>query len=221
MIKASPKSFARVAAKSLTANQAMLVKDLLPKLSLSEQTNFNNFAHYKKVILEIGSGNGDFILGKALQYPDCLFIAVEPYMQGVASLLNKIKQNNLSNIVIFAGDVNLLFNFLPRYYVNGVYVICPDPWPKSKHHKRRLLKASFFEHLIKYLTDDATLTIATDHFNYAQYVLDNLIKSDKFELPSLNLEDYLNAPPSWIYTKYQKKAIKTGSKLYYFSLYIK
>ena len=94
----------------------------------------------EKIILEIGFGNGENTSFLAAKNPNALIIASEVYLSGIGSLLNSIAQNSLNNIKIYDDDVRELILNLPKNIFDEVYIICPDPWPKARHHKHRLIK---------------------------------------------------------------------------------
>ena len=98
---------------------------------------------FEKIILEIGFGNGENTAFLAAKNPDALVVASEVYLSGIGSLLNSITQNSLNNIKIYDDDVRELLLKLPNEIFDEIYIICPDPWPKARHHKRRLIKHNF------------------------------------------------------------------------------
>ena len=108
---------------------------------------------HQKIILEIGFGNGEntsFLAGK---YPNALIIASEVYLSGIGSLLNSIDQNSLSNIKIYDDDVRELLLKINSEIFDEIYIICPDPWPKARHHKRRPIKHNFLKVLAGFRID--------------------------------------------------------------------
>jgi tRNA (guanine-N7-)-methyltransferase len=209
-------SFTRRVGKTLRYQQKIYVKDLLPKVQMTEEFDFAAaLKNYDNAILEIGFGNGEHLAHFASANPNTLCIGAEPFINGIATLLKSISENNLSNILVYKDDVRNLFTKIPPKYLEKVYIICPDPWPKQRQLKRRLINSEFLKTL-------ATLTkkeivIATDHLGYAQWILQHALDA-KFTMPSENLEHYKTLPDGWIYTKYQRRGIKHGSDIYYFVL---
>jgi tRNA (guanine-N7-)-methyltransferase len=167
---------------------------------------------YKKIILEIGFGNGENTSFLASKNPNALIVASEVYLSGIGSLLNNIAKNSLKNIKIFDQDVReLLFN-LPNKIFDEIYIICPDPWPKARHHKRRLIKHDFLKILAKVLKKNGTAYISTDWENYAESIEEELKKTkDQFSFTQISNE-------GMPITRFQQRAIKEGRSIYTFLL---
>ena len=167
---------------------------------------------HQKIILEIGFGNGEntsFLAGK---YPNALIIASEVYVSGIGSLLNSIDQNSLSNIKIYDDDVRELLLKINSEIFDEIYIICPDPWPKARHHKRRLIKHNFLKVLAKVLKKDGTVYISTDWENYAESIEEELeaIK-EKFSFKKISNE-------GMPVTRFQQRAINEGRAIHTFLL---
>ena len=111
-----------------------------------------------------------------MKNPNALIVASEVYLSGIGSLLNNIARNSFTNIKIFDEDVRELLLTLPNKIFDEIYIICPDPWPKARHHKRRLIKQDFLKILVKVLKRDGTVYISTDWENYAESIEEELEK---------------------------------------------
>lgn len=94
---------------------------------------------YKKCILEIGFGNAENLISQALKNPDYLYVGSEVYMSGIGTLISNLKEQKIANVRIFPNDIRLLLDQESRAVFDYIFIICPDPWPKEKHHKRRLI----------------------------------------------------------------------------------
>lgn len=212
------KSYGQRLVRGLSTRQSDLMVNFLPTISLDGQTNWNNLiSGYSGVALEIGFGTGNFILKNAAQNPDVLHLGCEPYLNGVVSLLGRVEEQGIKNIRVFIDDVRMLFETMPLGILNQIYVICSDPWPKKKHSKRRLLNHQFLDRATDFLAKNGNITIATDHQDYAQFILSNALRSGKLTVPSTNLDDYKQLPADWYYTKFQKKGLSKGHEIYYFN----
>ncbi|HEY9313664.1 tRNA (guanosine(46)-N7)-methyltransferase TrmB [Williamsia sp.] len=133
------------------------------------------FGRTAPLILEIGSGTGTSTAAMAAVEPDHDVIAVEVYRPGIAQLLGAIGRGDLENIRVVRGDaVIVLKNMLTPASLTGVRVFFPDPWPKARHHKRRLLQPSTIELIAGVLMDGGALHIATDHAEYAESIAEVL-----------------------------------------------
>ena len=167
---------------------------------------------YKKIILEIGFGNGENTSFLASKNPNALIVGSEVYLSGIGSLLNNIAKNSLKNIKIFDQDVRELLFKLPNKIFDEIYIICPDPWPKARHHKRRLIKHDFLKILAKVLKKNGTAYISTDWENYAESIEEELEKTkDQFSFTQISNE-------GMPITRFQQRAIKEGRSIYTFLL---
>ena len=147
--------------------------------SIQEVEDFSK--HFDKCYLEIGFGNAENIIFQAINNPSYLFIGSEVYMSGIGTLISSIKENNIKNIKIFSDDIRLLLDQSPKKVFDSVIIICPDPWPKEKHHKRRLINKSFLEMVHDFMKDDSNIYISTDWENYAESISELFVKNKLFK----------------------------------------
>ncbi len=218
-------SFARRVGKSLSIYQKDIIHDFLPQINhatslvVAEDKIFLKQTEQKiaKIIFEIGFGNGLHLAKRALNNSNNLFIGCEPFLNGVAALLKEIKEHNISNIYIWNNDANILLDKISDDFLDEVHIFFPDPWPKKKHHKRRIINDDSLKLLSKKLKNNAEIKIATDHAEYAKHILLTLIKSDNFTTSASNISQWQIFPEDWIKTKYQLKAEKEGYKCFYFN----
>jgi tRNA (guanine-N7-)-methyltransferase len=172
----------------------------------------NEAKNYKKIILEIGFGNGESTAFLASKNPDTLIIASEVYLSGIGSLLNAISLNSTTNIKIFDDDARELLLKIQNELFNEVYIICPDPWPKARHHKRRLVKHDFLILLHRVLKKNGTIYISTDWENYAESIQEEIEKlADSFECKKISNE-------GMPITRFQQRAINEGREIHTFLL---
>ena len=150
--------------------------------SIQEVEDFSK--HFDKCYLEIGFGNAENIIFQAINNPSYLFIGSEVYMSGIGTLVSSIKENNINNIKIFSDDIRLLLDQSPKKVFDSVIIICPDPWPKEKHHKRRLINKSFLKMVHDFMKDDSNVYISTDWENYAESISDLFEKNKLFKSSS-------------------------------------
>ena len=174
---------------------------------LSSLTN-----NHEKVILEIGFGNGENITFLASQNPNALIIAAEVYLSGIGSLLASISEHSFTNIKIFDKDVRELLLQVDQEIFDEVYIICPDPWPKARHHKRRLVQHEFLKLLAKVLKKNGTVYISTDWDNYAESVQEEIERTkDDFEFKKISNE-------GMPVTRFQERAMNEGRSISTFLL---
>ena len=177
--------------------------------SIQEVEDFSK--HFHKCYLEIGFGNAENIIFQAINNPSYLFIGSEVYMSGIGTLVSSIKENNISNIKIFSDDIRLLLDQSPKKVFDSVIIICPDPWPKEKHHKRRLINKSFLKMVYDFMKDDSNVYISTDWENYAESISE-LFEKNKLFMPSSNKsfqKDFLS--------KFERRGKDEGRDLFEFN----
>lgn len=222
----SNKSYSRRIGRALTSHQKQLV-DYMP----SEEELFsyiNNIKEQTRVVLEIGFGNGDNLLKLANIDRDTIFIGCEPFINGVAKVLKTVCETKLDNIRIYPGDIKVLLdNIVNRRIFDQIYILFPDPWPKSKHNKRRLVTASFIESLLSFLKSFGQIILATDDVNYANYIAkelkklpDLIIEQSVYENRFLKNKDMEMINNKFFLTKYAKRGISLGNDIYLFTLRI-
>lgn len=213
------RSFGRIKSRKLSDHKNHLLENLLPNYDLDSRS-IDCLKNYPKSAIEIGFGFGDFLYEKAKNNPDTFFIGFEPHINGVVNLLNKLDKNPLSNILIHTGDFRVWLakqEELPIF--NQIFILFPDPWPKFKHFKRRLINQDFLDNVLtKIINVGSVVIIATDHDSYKSWILSESLKSKSFEWLASSKKDWQNFPNGWIKTKYQKKAEIEGRDSVIFNL---
>ena len=177
--------------------------------SIQEVENFSK--QFDKCYLEIGFGNAENIIFQAINNPSSLFVGSEVYMSGIGTLVSSIKENNISNIKIFSDDIRLLLDQSPKKVFDSVIIICPDPWPKEKHHKRRLINKSFLKMVHDFMKDDSNVYISTDWENYAESISESFEKNKLFK-PSLNKSFQKDS-----LSKFERRGKDEGRELFEFN----
>lgn len=208
--------FGRRRGRALRAGQSALVAELLSQLAVSvpavgrvdPSTLFG--PERRPICLEIGFGGGEHLASQASQHPDAGFIGCEVFENGIVKLLSRIEQRRLDNIRIFANDARLLMAALPAASIDGVFILFPDPWPKRRHHKRRLVTRETLDALAAVMTDGAELRIATDDPDYLGWILERLTGHAAFEWLARRPADWRTRPPDWPATRYEEKARAAG-----------
>ena len=177
--------------------------------SIQEVEDFSK--HFHKCYLEIGFGNAENIIFQAINNPSYLFLGSEVYMSGIGTLLSSIKENNINNIKIFSDDIRLLLDQSPKKVFDSVIIICPDPWPKEKHHKRRLINKSFLKMVYDFMKDDSNVYISTDWENYAESISELFVKNKLFK-PSSNKSFQKDS-----LSKFERRGKDEGRELFEFN----
>ncbi len=178
-----------------------------------EKFKFQNFDEKFDYILDIGTGYGETSIFLAKKFTDKIVVSCEKYIDGNIVLLKNIEKNKIRNIRLHNGNVyNVLENTNKKYF-KLVWIFFPDPWPKNRHSKRRLITSDFLLKLHKILKDNSEIHIATDSTIYVRFILNSIYTCKDYFLwlnqsnMNLNIKDYFN-----IETKYYKKAINSQRK---------
>lgn len=206
-------SFGRNRGKTLRPYQRGLVDDLLPRITA---TGMPDMTVYSKLALEIGFGGGEHLIGQAAYNPDTLFIGVEPYINGVAKALAGLTEKNLTNIRLNTDDARLLVKALPDACLDSVFILFPDPWPKERHKKRRLVNQQTLAMIARTHKKGGRLLIASDHEDYCVWILEQLAATPHYAWTAREQADWLTPPSDWTQTKYQRKTTAEGRPPHFF-----
>ncbi|MBO5442783.1 MAG: tRNA (guanosine(46)-N7)-methyltransferase TrmB [Alphaproteobacteria bacterium] len=226
-----PKFFGRRKGRTIRKAKSTLLEAFLPTIKITPETNFNKQTLFvrpvEKVFLEIGFGNGEHLAGQALNNPETGFIGAEVFQNGVANLLTLItgikEGDNLpekitllpgrnDNIRVWDDDVRLLFSKIPDNFVDKVFVLFPDPWPKKRHASRRFINPDNLKEIARILKKDGILRVATDHKVYKGWTLRQMAADKNFVWTAKCGNDWKHEPSDWVQTKYQRKAIREGRR---------
>jgi tRNA (guanine-N7-)-methyltransferase len=158
--------------------------------------------------LEVGFGAGEHLVSLAEQNPQVGLIGAEPYEMGMAKILTKLEENPLNNVLLYEGDGREILEGLPDASLSRFFLLFPDPWPKTRHHKRRFLQMEMLDLLAAKLKPGAELRFATDDKSYLPYALERLMAHPRFRWTATGQKDWKNRPPGWPPTRYEAKAIK-------------
>ena len=206
--------YGRSKGKTLRAHHAGLVEALLPRLeiapgALAAPARLFPFSPVE-LRLEIGFGGGEHLIERAREAPEVGFIGCEPFLNGVAKLLAAIEAGGLTNIRVRRGDARALVEALPAASLSVIYVLYPDPWPKRRQRKRRLVSAEMVAEFARVLRPEGELRFATDIDDYAGWALARFLSSPGFVWRALRADDWRQPWPGWRPTRYEAKARAEG-----------
>ncbi len=160
--------------------------------------------------LEIGFGGGEHLAQLAEQHPQTGFIGCEVFENGIVKLLAQIERRRLGNIRIFPDDARLIMAAMPPASVNRVFILFPDPWPKRRQHKRRIMSPATLDGLAEIMTDKGELRMATDDADYLCWILECITAHPAFEWLACRPGDWRERPADWPPTRYETKARAAG-----------
>ena len=215
--------YGRLKGKGLRAAQVALLQEDLPGLLPGLVSRAENperapldMARFagRPLWLEVGFGGGEHLVRQAQAHPEVAFIGCEPYLNGVAMLLGKLRREGLKNVHVHPGDVRDLFDVLPDGSVAKAFVLYPDPWPKKRHHRRRFVTPEYLGPLQRVLAPGAELRLATDIADYVRQALEEVPRAG-FAWQAERARDWRAAWPGWQSTRYEAKALREGRVPHY------
>jgi tRNA (guanine-N7-)-methyltransferase len=167
------------------------------------------------VWLELGFGGGEHLAALAALHPDIGMLGAEPFENGVATLLSAIEAQGLHNIRLFLDDGRLLLAALAERAIARAFILFPDPWPKERHKKRRLVAPATLDALARVMADGAELRLATDDMDYARAMLAHATAHPGFRWLARSAGDWRERSADWPATRYEQKALAAGRKPIY------
>lgn len=168
----------------------------------------------KPVWLEIGFGGGEHLVHQAAGNPDVGIIGAEPYINGVAMLLGKIRKAGVENLAVHPGDARDLMDVLPEASIERAFLLYPDPWPKTRHHRRRFVTPEHLAPLARVMKPGAMLRVATDIPDYVRQTLEE-VPGQGFDWTAQNPTDWREGWDDWLSTRYEQKALREGRTPHY------
>ncbi|QLH38375.1 MAG: tRNA (guanosine(46)-N7)-methyltransferase TrmB [Defluviicoccus sp.] len=215
--------YGRRSSRGLRPGRQRLVTELLPRLTVPDTESGATFdprlmfpGGITEVWLEIGCGAGEHLAARALARPDIGFIACEPYLNGVAAVLARIREHRLDDRVrVHAEDARPLIARLRSASLGRLFVLFPDPWPKRRHHRRRLIQHDTIRQMARVLKPGGELLFASDHMDYVQWTLAITTEHSEFQWCAEDANDWRMPPVDWPGTRYERKALARGSPCVY------
>ena len=210
--------YGRRRGRPLRQGQRNLLTDLLPRIAvtLPEHGALDPARLFEPLPrdtwLEIGFGGGEHLAAQAAAHPDIGMIGCEVFETGIAKLLAEIDRRALGNVRILADDARLLLAALPGARIGRAFILFPDPWPKQRHHKRRLVGEETLAALARVMKDGAELRLATDDPDYLRWMLERVTVHPDFEWLVGGPADWRTRPADWPATRYEAKAIAAGRR---------
>jgi tRNA (guanine-N7-)-methyltransferase len=204
--------YGRAAGKPLSKTQAARIETLLPLLAVPETAPgalqpLSLFPGAREAWLEIGFGGGEHLAGQAAAHADAGIIGAEPFLEGVAKLLSEVEAKSLSNVRIRKGDARDLVAQIAAASIDRAFILFPDPWPKTRHHKRRLVQPDFVAELARVMKPGARLRFATDWADYADRALADVLRGGHFAWTAERADDWRKPPADHVTTRYQEKRL--------------
>lgn len=217
--KRTLKSFGRTKGRPLTNRQSQLVADNIDRLRIGIlEQGFDPIVlmpDAREVWVEIGFGGAEHLIEQAKRHPDVLFIGAEPFLDGVAKAITEIHDQNIQNIRIIDSDIRPFLDNLTDECISRVFLLFPDPWPKARHHKRRIISPEFVSVIARILRPNGLFRFASDWLNYAEEGSECIAQNKDFELLKPKDNNRENIPMDHVSTRYQMKKLGDCTPLFY------
>ncbi|MEO6255715.1 MAG: tRNA (guanine(46)-N(7))-methyltransferase TrmB [Sphingomicrobium sp.] len=211
--------YGRSMGHKLRPAQQLLIDTLLPAIAVppdGEITAQRLFGENRTLHLEIGFGSGEHLAERADLLPDHGFIGAEPFVNGVATALGHVRDRHLANVRLHMGDALDVLRRVPDGTLRFVYLLHPDPWPKARHSKRRMVNDGPLALIADKLEPGGELRIATDHPVYLEWTLAAMQRHrEQFQWLAERPADFLEPPSGWRETRYGAKSRREGRRPYY------
>ena len=210
--------YGRSRGKALRAGQERLLAEALPLFSIAPGALAAGRAfdtRPREVWLEIGFGAGEHLIEQAKANPDVGVIGCEPFLNGVVAALAGLTRERLANVRLRRGDAQAVVEAVPDAFFSRVFILYPDPWPKRRHHKRRVVAVGMIEALARVMRVGAELRFATDVDDYAGWTLARFLASPHFRWAATRADDWRRPWPEWRATRYEAKARGEGHRSVY------
>ena len=211
------KLFGRKKGRKISSKKLDLINNLLPNISLDNKTIFNQIlSSKKKKFLEVGFGHGENLIKLSQDRPDWVFLGVEYFVNGVASILDKIDSEKIKNIFILNGDGRDFLKKLPKNSISESCILFPDPWQKSRHSERRIIQKSFINTLSDIMKINSKLHISSDDPVAQEWILKCFIFNENYEWNLKSVDECFHKPEIFEETKYMRKSILENRKSMWF-----
>jgi tRNA (guanine-N7-)-methyltransferase len=202
------RSYGRIKSRAIKPRQAALMDTLLPAIAIDPAGPVDPMALMpgaEEAWLEIGFGGGEHMAAQAARRPGVLVMGAEPFLNGAASALRHIDEQGLKNVRLRVGDARTLVEALPEGSLDRIFILFPDPWPKARHHKRRLVQADTAALFASRLKPGGRLRFATDWADYADWALERL--GAVLTWTAERADDWRTPPADHVTTRYEAKRL--------------
>ncbi|QHL90551.1 tRNA (guanosine(46)-N7)-methyltransferase TrmB [Sphingomonas changnyeongensis] len=211
--------YGRAKGHKLRAGQALLVEETLPRVAVPEDGPLDAqrlFGAPRPLEFEIGFGAGEHLAAQAAMRPGHGFIGCEPFLNGVVGALAKIEDEELANVRLHMGDALGVLERLPDHSLERVYLLHPDPWPKARHAKRRMVNHGPLDLIAAKLRPGGEFRLGTDDPTYCRWSMMIMNARRDFVWQAATAQDFLTRPDDWPQTRYEAKARTKGHEVWYF-----
>jgi tRNA (guanine-N7-)-methyltransferase len=210
--------YGRRKSRPLKGERQSALETILPQIEITKEKLHTGFRRYDELFgfrpdqvwFEIGFGNGDSLTAWHRAHPDYGFIACEPFINGVSNLCKLVADDDLKNLRIWKDIMQPLVAALPDASIDRIYLLNSDPWPKKRHHRRRVIQTETLKDLSRILKPGGLLVMTTDHATLADWMLEHALREPTLEWTARTPADWQTPPEGWLETRYEGKGKTAG-----------
>jgi tRNA (guanine-N7-)-methyltransferase len=214
------RTFGRAKGRPLSPSQAARFKALYPKLKIDTGcvgAPLSGLSAYEDIWFEIGFGGAEHLIWQAVNHPHVAVLGAEPFEPGVAKALTAADEQSLENLRLHHGDARDILGALADNSLGKLFVLFPDPWPKSKHHKRRLINEAFIAEAHRVLKPGGEFRFGSDIIHYIDWALTRIHRHGGFDWQPSSQSDWRVRGEDWPQTRYLAKALREGRSGHFFT----
>lgn len=210
-----PRLYGRSKGRPLSPHQQSLMDDLFPKIECGDDP-MADLSDYDEVWAEIGFGGSEHLIWQAQHNPNVALLGAEPFLNGVSKAVLSVHDDELKNIRLHMGDGRDMLDRVPDKSLSCIFVLFPDPWPKSRHNKRRIINPEFLSLVHAKLRPEGRFRFASDIIHYVDWTLTRVKVHGGLRFSPVTVSDWRQRPDDWPETRYEQKAKREGRPCHYF-----
>lgn len=210
--------YGRHSGRPLRPNQAAAMEKVLATQAFDAAEIPALQAQHEAIWLEIGFGAGEHMAWQATHNPTTLLIGAEYYLNGVARAAQHVHEGGLANVRLHHGDARDLMDALPAKSITRAFILHPDPWPKARQWRRRIVSNETLDRLADLMPTGAILRIASDHGDYQPWIMRHVMAHPAFDWTAQRVQDWTVRPDDWPQTRYEAKSFREGRPTMYIEL---
>lgn len=210
------RTFGRAKGRPLSPAQSEVMERIYPRVAINPSKPLAGINRDAPIWFEIGFGGAEHLIWQAKANPDATLIGAEPFLNGIAKAVSAVDADDITNIRLHHGDARDVLDGLPDGSLDKVLVLFPDPWPKSKHHKRRLITPAFLDHVYRVLKPGGEFRFGSDIIHYVDWTLTRVDAHGGFSWHPSSVTDWRERGEDWPETRYLAKALREGRAGHFF-----
>lgn len=216
---ASERLYGRAKGRPLSPFQTGLMENVYPKIEIDVSAfgaPLNGLSDFDEIWFEIGFGGSEHLIWQAKANTHCAVLGAEPFLNGVCKAVTSVDKDNLDNVRLYHGDARRVLDQLPDASIDTLFILFPDPWPKARHNKRRIISDDFVKEIYRVVKPQGKFRFASDIISYVDWALIRIKNHGGFAFPHRQSSEWRVRGEDWPSTRYLEKAIREGRAGHFF-----